>query len=153
MTRRRRRYQELPLAGPRIVAANPPNDFDEAAAIALDAIRGGPDVADLPHLYEPYAQAAGSVAKASRPLVSLSQKGLDAAQAVNDFVTANGDGARALGYVPVKARNRDFVVVVDRKTGEIVGYLAGQSLVAIMVRLSVHHSCLAPSAASSAVSP
>ncbi|HEY5861926.1 MAG TPA: hypothetical protein VIX61_02470, partial [Casimicrobiaceae bacterium] len=45
-------YQELPLAGPRIVAANAPKDFDEAAAIALDAIRGGPDVAHLPHLYE-----------------------------------------------------------------------------------------------------
>ena len=30
---------------------------------------------------------------------------------------------RSLGYVPVKARNRDFAAVVDRKTGEIVGYL------------------------------
>ena len=41
---------------------------------------------------------------------------------MSDFVNAHGSG-RAMGYVPVRARNRDFAAVVDRKTGEIVGYL------------------------------
>jgi hypothetical protein len=116
-------FQALPLDGPRIVAANPPADADEAVTIALSAARGGPDVAHLPHLYAPYAQAAGSVAKASRPLVSLSQKGLESARAVNDFVRENGNGERTLGYLPVKGRNRDFAAVVDRKSGDIVGYV------------------------------
>lgn len=117
-------FQALPLDGPRIVSANAPADRREAATIAMSAMMGGPDVAHMPHLYEPYAQAAGSVAKASRPLVSLSQKGQASATAINNFVAANGNGARVLGYVPVKARNRDFAAVVDRKSGEIVGYLA-----------------------------
>jgi hypothetical protein len=117
-------FQALPLDGPRIVAANPPADRREAATIAMSAMMGGPDVAHLPHLYEPYAQAAGNVARVSRPLVALSQKGQESATAINDFVTANGNVARTLGYIPVKARNRDFAAVVDRKSGEIVGYLA-----------------------------
>jgi hypothetical protein len=41
---------------------------------------------------------------------------------VSAFVARHGTG-RSLGYVPVKARNRDSCAVVDRKTGEIVGYL------------------------------
>ena len=116
-------FRTLPLSGPLVVAAGAPNR-DEAATIAMSASMGGPDVANMPHLYEPYAQAAASVAKAARPLVSLSQMGREAAQAVNDFLSVNGNGARSLGFLPVRARNRDFIAVVDRKTGEIVGFLA-----------------------------
>ena len=117
-------FQALPIGGPRVVGAHLPKDAGEAASVAMGALQGGYDVAQMPHLYEPYAEAAGSVARASRPLVSLSQKGQASATAINDFLTANGNGARALGYIPVKARNRDFAAVVDRKSGEIVGYLA-----------------------------
>ncbi len=117
-------FRALPLSGPLVVAAQPPRDPSEAATITMAAISGGPDVAQLPHLYEPYTSAAGSAAKAARPLVSLSQKGRETATAVDRFVTANGNGTRSLGYVPVRARNQDFAVVVDRKSGEIVGYLS-----------------------------
>ena len=116
-------FRSMPLTGPRIVAANLPKDRNEATTILMSSLAGGPDVSNLPHLYTAYDHAAAQVAKASRPLVSLSQKGLESAQAVNAFVGANGNGARTLGYVPVKARNRDFTAIVDRKTGEIVGYI------------------------------
>jgi hypothetical protein len=116
-------YQALPLGGPRIVAAHLPRDVNEAATVVMSAGLGGPDVANMPHLYESYDGAAKAAASKSRPLVSLSQKGREAAAAINDFLSANGNGARSLGYLPVRARNRDFAVVVDRKSGEIVGYL------------------------------
>ena len=63
-------------------------------------------------------------AQAARPLASLSRQGRENADAVSDFVTTHGSGARNLGYIPVRARNRDFAMVVDRKSGEIVGYIA-----------------------------
>ena len=56
--------------------------------------------------------------------MNLSRQGKDTATAVSDFVATHGNGSRSLGYLPVRARNKDFAVVVDRKTGEIVGYLA-----------------------------
>lgn len=117
-------FHQLPLAGPQVVAAEPPKNADEAIDVGIQAFGGGADVANMPHLYLPYEKATDKVAKVARPLVSLSQRGKDQATAVNDFVTASGNGARSLGYVPVRARNRDFTAVVDRKTGEIVGYLA-----------------------------
>lgn len=117
-------YRDLPLAGPRVVAAQAPKDADEQLRVAMGQASGnGPDLSELPHLYTSYAQAAPQAAQAARSLVMLAQKGRESAEAVNEFVTEHGNGARNLGYLPVRARNRDFAAVVDRKTGEIVGYL------------------------------
>lgn len=117
-------FRRLPLMGPRVVAANPPADPADKARIALDAMLGGHDVRDLPHLYVPYAQAAARVAGVARPLAALARRDQAAADQVSVFATAQAAAGRSLGYVPVKARNKDFAAVVDRATGEIVGYLS-----------------------------
>ena len=115
-------FRPLSLTGPRVVAAMMPADPRETVGIAAAAAMGGPDLPDLPHLYVPYAQAADKAAGAALPLVALARRGRAEADAVSEFVNAHGSG-RVMGYVPVRARNRDFAAVVDRKTGEIVGYL------------------------------
>lgn len=117
-------FRRLPLTGPRVVAANPPADPADKARFALEAVLGGHDVQHLPHLYVPYAQAAARVASVARPLAALARRDQAAADQVSAFATAHAAGGRSLGYVPVKARNRDFAAVVDRATGEIVGYLS-----------------------------
>ena len=117
-------YRQLSVSGPRVVATKPPASADEALAQAIAAMYGGPDVAELPHLYAPYAQEAAHAGQAARPLIELSRQSKDSSDAVNDFVASHGNGQRNLGYLPVRARNRDFAMVVDRKSGEIVGYLA-----------------------------
>ncbi|MBK9116957.1 MAG: hypothetical protein IPM22_15350 [Betaproteobacteria bacterium] len=115
-------FRPLSLTGPRVVAAMLPADPRETVGITVAAAMGGPDLPDLPHLYVPYTQAAAKAASVARPLVSLAQRGRAEADAVNDFVNVHGTG-RVMGYVPVRARNRDFAAVVDRKTGEVIGYL------------------------------
>lgn len=116
-------FRSLPLNGPRVAGAKRPADPAEADRITMEALQGGPDIANLPHLYVPYTEVAAEAARVAKPLVTLSQKGKEAAEQVNDFVSVDGRASRSLGFVPVKARNKDFAVVVDRKTGEIVGYL------------------------------
>lgn len=117
-------FRDLPVTGPRVVAARPPVNAQEYANVMFAALTGGPDVSDLPHLYTPYSEVAMSAARSARPLVNLSQRGKESADAVSDFVASNANEGRSLGYLPVKARNKDFAAVVDRKTGEIVGYIA-----------------------------
>ena len=117
-------YRTLSLTGPRIVAAQLPSDATERTDLMVGALMGGPDLASLPHLYLPYSEAAGDAARAARPLVTLAQRGKAAADAVGAFVAEHGGGGRSLGFVSVRARNRDFAAVVDRNTGEIVGYLS-----------------------------
>lgn len=115
-------FRHVPLTGPRIVAGKPPADPQESMRLSMATMAGGPDVAALPHLYVPYAQEADAVARAARPLQALSRQGQANAEAVGVFVAKRGAG-RELGYLPVRARNKDFAAVVDRKTGEVVGYL------------------------------
>jgi len=116
-------YRALPVTGPVIVAGRVPADPKESMALSLATMAGGPDVAARPNLYVPLAQEAQAVARAARPLQALSRQGRANAELVSDFVAQRGAG-RDLGYVPVRARNRDFSAVVDRNTGEVVGYLA-----------------------------
>jgi len=117
-------YRDLPLAGPRVVAASPPTNPEESLKIAMGAMAGGNDIAKMPHLYKPYAAAAADVARAAKPLQGISRQGQVEARAVTDFVSAHGNNASDLGYLPVRARNKDFAMIVDRKTGQIVGSLA-----------------------------
>jgi hypothetical protein len=116
-------FKSLPLDGPRVVGARKPTDPDEAFRIASGALSGGPDIVNLPHLFVPYAELAAEAANAAKPLSTLSKQGKEFADKVSDFAKADATG-RSLGYVPIKARNEDFAAILDRKTGEIVGYLA-----------------------------
>lgn len=115
-------YRVLPVTGPVSVAGVAPSDPQQRMELSLATMAGGPDVAARPNLYVPLAQEAQAVARAARPLQALSRQGQANADAVSRFVAQRGAG-RDLGYVPVRARNKDFAAVVDRKTGEVVGYL------------------------------
>ena len=115
-------FHRASLTGPRLVAGIPPTDRDEALRLSLAAMAGGPDVAAQPHLFVPYAQEAAAVARAARPLQALARQGRANAEAIGAFLAERGVG-RDLGYVPVRARNKDFAAVVERPTGEVVGYL------------------------------
>jgi hypothetical protein len=115
-------FRTLRLSGPRVVAALMPANSAEQAQIAFAASLGGPDVAELPHLYVPYADAAPKIAAVARPLVALSRLGREEADLVSGIVATRG-GGRSMGFVPVKARNHDLSAIVDRATGELVGFL------------------------------
>ena len=117
-------YSRLPLAGPRIAAARKPSNANEQARIALDSLGGGPDLAHLPHLYVQYADVAADVARVAKPLSMLSSRSPDAAEKVQSFIATSGRSDASVGFVPVRARNEDLAAIVDRKTGEVVGYLA-----------------------------
>jgi len=117
-------FRDLPMAGPRVVTASPPANPEESLKIAIGAMSGGPDIAKMPHLYKPYDAAASEVARAARPLQGLARQGKTQSDAVTDFVSTHGDNASNLGYLPVRARNKDFAMIIDRKTGQIVGSIA-----------------------------
>lgn len=117
-------FRTLPLFGPRVVAARLPSDAQDALALALTSAQGGADASAMPHLYVPYALEAQRAASIAQPLVGLSRQSKESSDDVTAFVAAHGKGQRNLGFLPARARNRDFAVVIDRKTGEVVGYLA-----------------------------
>ena len=116
-------FRSLPLTGPRIIAARQPDDAKRQADIVLSAMNGGPDLANLPELYVPYEQFRQDAAKSARPLAELAKRQPQDAAAIRAFVAASGRAEDALGFLPMKARNKDMAVIVDRASGEVAGIL------------------------------
>ena len=109
-----------------------------------------------PHLYVPYAAGArGGARKARGRSSALAQQAPETRAADRARSSPRSGSGDAQPGLPAGARRAtgDIAVVVDRKTGEIVGILADRSLVAvngaavprvaIMRALLAHRSCLA----------
>jgi hypothetical protein len=116
-------FSALPLTGPKVIAARQPDSPQRQTEIVMSALNGGPDLANLPELYVPYAQFRLDAAKSARPLAELARRQPGDAAAIRSFIAGSGRAEDALGFVPMKARNRDMAVVVDTKTGDVVGIL------------------------------
>jgi hypothetical protein len=116
-------FRSLPLSGPRIVAARQPDDAQRRADILMSAMNGGPDLANLPEFFVPYAQFRKDAAKSARPLSELSKRQPGDAAAIRAFVAGFGRPDASMGFLPMKARNRDMSVVLDVATGDVIGIL------------------------------
>ena len=116
-------FRSLPLTGPQVIAARQPEDPKQLAAIVISAAGGGADLANLPELYVPYAQFRLDAAKKARPLAELAKRQPQDATAIRAFVASSGRADDTIGFLPMKARNQDMSVVVDTKSGDIVGVL------------------------------
>jgi hypothetical protein len=115
-------FRSLPLDGPKVIAARQP-DEKRKSDIVIQALGGGPDIANMPDLYVRYEDARAKAAAAAQPLADLMKRQPGDAAKIRAFAAGSGRAEDALGFLPMRARIRDMSVVVDRKTGEIVGIL------------------------------
>ena len=116
-------FRSLPLTGPKVVAARQPDDPDRLSDIVISATKGGADLANLPDLYVPYEQFRRDAGKSAKPLAELAKRHSEGAAAIRAFVAASGRAEDSMGYLPMRARNEDMAVIVDTKSGEIIGIL------------------------------
>jgi hypothetical protein len=114
-------FNALPLTGPKIVSAREPDDPKRMSDIVISAAAGGNDLANLPDLYVPYEGVKARAGEKAKPLAELAKRQPQDAPIIKSFVTGSGRTEDAIGFLPMKARNRDMAVVVDRKSGDIVG--------------------------------
>jgi hypothetical protein len=117
-------FESLPLTGPKVIAVRQPTDLQRQADIVVQAMNGGPDLANLPDLYVPYAEARRDAAQKARPLAELTRRQPADAATIRDFLADAGRTEDSVGFLPMKARNRDMTVLVDKKTGDVAGILA-----------------------------
>jgi hypothetical protein len=116
-------FRSLPLTGPEVIAARQPDDPKRLAEIVLAATNGGADLANLPEFYVPYAQFRRDAGTKARPLSVLAKRQPQSAAAIRAFVAESGRAEEAIGYLPMKTRDQDMSMVVDTKSGDIVGIL------------------------------
>ena len=114
-------FGKLPLTGPRIVGARQPTDPARQSEVVVQAMTGGPDLANLPDLYVAYPEIRAEAAQKARPLAELTKRQPGDAATIRGFLADKGKTEDAVGFLPMKARNVDMTVIVDKKTGEVVG--------------------------------
>jgi hypothetical protein len=82
----------------------------------MQAMNGGPDLANLPDLYSVYSDIRAEVAGKARPLSELIKRH-DAAT-IRASLAGRTENA---GFLPMKARSKDMTVLVGKRTADIVG--------------------------------
>lgn len=111
----------LPCCGPRTVAAFLPTDQKERENVMFSTLKGGPDIPQLPHLHAPYEQAKDAVISRLHSLDELRLTNTFSDQQWSDFLHQLSGQPSTIGYLPFRAKEKDGIVLVDRKDAHIVG--------------------------------
>lgn len=115
------RFTTAPVLGPVWVAAHPPESAEKRTRMLFSTVtQGGPDIKDLPALYEPWPPERGIDTGRLKPLSELmatSSEGNDASVNAMRIFGLREDG---LAYVPLVGRERTGVVILNRQTLAVV---------------------------------
>ncbi len=110
-------YRRRPIDGPRYAAALLPAD-EGARQRLVDSALEGKDLQRFPQYYVPYEGEAGNALKRSKPLSAV--YALDPAE-FDRFLLASGHMADSVRILPLRARKRDGVVLLDSGNGMPLG--------------------------------
>ena len=118
--------RRLPLTGVRVVATRKARVDEQGEAIsrALE----GQDIGMRPEFWLPQRLAAGELARAAKPLSELRRRHPGRETILRESVAATGLSAEQLGYLPLLARSTNWVALIDRTSGEMVGYAPMEGL-------------------------
>ncbi|QJR14575.1 TfpX/TfpZ family type IV pilin accessory protein [Usitatibacter palustris] len=112
--------RSVPWARPPLVAAKTPKDPDEQFRIIQSALKGR-DLQAFPQYYVPYAEMAKDALSKARKVEDLRASG-DRAEIVDKALKSIGKTAAETRFLPLKGRNKDYSVLLDATTGEVLGY-------------------------------
>lgn len=115
-------YRALPWGRPMTVAVRKPRDPNEQLRVMMSAMAGA-DLQTFPQHYVPYELEADKAAKRSKPLGDLRRRHPQRAAHIDDEIAALGRREADTRFLPLRARVRDYAVLIDAKNGAIVGYL------------------------------
>jgi hypothetical protein len=115
------KFRRLPVWGMAVVAtrAARPDEKQDTLAKGL----AGEDIGMRPNFWLPAEQTRSAFAQAAMPLDRLLRMRPARKADLERAVAATGRPADQLGYLPILARRTDWSALVDRNSGEIVGYV------------------------------
>jgi len=116
-------YSSLSESGPELAATRRPDDAAQRSSIALGALMGGDDLAQMPEFYVPYPDQAADAVARLRPLSALSGLNPNRQADVEALVKKYADVAGGVGYLPVRGKVRDISAVLSSRTGDVLAFV------------------------------
>ncbi len=118
------KFLQKPFRGPILLYANmPPQGPLYQRLLREILMEGKPDLQYRPAFWSLYAARQKAVTKAEKPLTRLRKSRPGAEKRIDRFVRSHGDDIGVLGFVPAHDRNADFTVVLNIRTGAVIGRL------------------------------
>ena len=114
-------WQHLPWHGFLVVAARPPAGVEEQLK-AIDMAMSGIDLGMRPELWLPAALTGYAIAEAARPIEELARKYPARTRELQRHLQQTGVAPDRLRYLPLLARQTDWLALVDAGSGRIAGY-------------------------------
>lgn len=116
------RFRRRPLDGPRYAAALLPQDERERQRLLESALEGK-DLQRFPQYYVPYPGEAAAALRRAKPLAAVRAK---APEAFERELSRLGRSPDSLRVLPLRAKKKDGVVLLDSVTGAPVGIVLAE---------------------------
>ncbi|WP_310736806.1 TfpX/TfpZ family type IV pilin accessory protein [Roseateles terrae] len=114
-------YRALSMTGPELVSTARPTDAQREEAIMLSF--SGADLGARPSYWRPWdAAARAQTIKTGKPLDEWLKRNPEQATVVREAAARTGRPVEQLLFLPMLARRTDWSVLVDRSTGDPVGF-------------------------------
>jgi hypothetical protein len=112
-------FRQLSLTGPRVIGVRMPESVNERNAL-MSALLVGKDLQNFPRYYVPYAELSDEVGKSAKPLNALLKTHPKASDAIRAAAVEARRPESLLLYVPLRARLRAMVAVLDAKDLHVI---------------------------------
>lgn len=113
---------DLPWTGPTLLAVRPFANQQERVDVTVAALQGL-HAGARPELWQPYEVATARVVAAAKPASLLKERFPAQAQEIAAALAAAGVPAEQIAYLPLVSRRTVWTVLLNNKTGQILGYL------------------------------
>lgn len=113
-------FDREPLDGPRIVGARVPKDPDEQLRTMLTALSGA-DVSSFPQHYVPYEDVRADAKAKARKLAELRSLNPGREAEVDGTLASLGRKEEEVAFLPLRAGKRDLTVLIDARSGNVLG--------------------------------
>lgn len=118
------RLLDKPAAGPIAVVALKPETLEGMQRLLNDVIFDGkPDIERRPEFWAPYEDHRQVVLDKARPLEELTAESAATLAKAERLANLHGREVDELGFVPLRGRDRDFAVVIDRHDGSLLALI------------------------------
>jgi len=114
--------QTLPRFGPGIIMAQPPTDRSDVVK-SIERAMAGRDIFVQPKTWRPYADALSAVRRRAKPLADLDRAQPAHHAAIEAAVRAAGLPVERIAYLPIIAKQANWVALVYNQDARVVGYL------------------------------
>lgn len=113
-------HKSLPIWGPEWVGTKLAEDNQERERILFGAI-GGADYGSYPQHHQPLGNMRAEIVRNSLPIANLSKFNPGGADDIRSWLKEHGRNELNTVFQGLKARSEDMTVMIDKKTGDVIG--------------------------------